>query len=115
MNGYMYLALSKFKSAAIAGAVEVLFHYINAITIPRMKKNAIEEYVVEKEMAETAENIYVAMLDQGKSVTVEEVYKALKDAYYNPIPKDKVTPEMIQKYKEVFGDSNTNEENKEGL
>jgi len=115
MNGYVYSVLSKVKSAAIAGAAEVFLHYINAIMIPRMKKNAIEEYIVEKEMAETVEKIYVAMLDQGKSITVEEVYEAVKNAYDNPIPKDKVTPEMIQKYKEVFGDPNTNEENKEGL
>ena len=112
MNGYVYIVLSKVKPAAIAGAADVLLHYINAITIPRMKKNAMKESTEEKQIAETVEKIYVAMLDQGKSITVEEVYEATKNAYYNPIPKDKVTPEMIQKYKEVFGDpdKNTNEE-----
>ena len=39
------------------------------------------------------------MLDQGKTITAEEVYGTVKNAYYNPIPEDK----------------NTNEENKEGL
>lgn len=117
MNGYIYLFLSTAKPAAIAGAAEVFLHYINAITIPRAKKNAIKEYTAEKQIAETAEKIYEAMIDQGKSITVEEVCEAAKNAYYNPIPKDKITPEMIQKYKEVFGDpdKNTNEENKEGL
>lgn len=99
MNGYIYLFLSTAKPAAIAGAAEILLHYINAITIPRAKKNAIKEYTEEKQIAEAAENIYVAMLDQGKTITAEEVYGAVKNAYYNPIPEDK----------------NTNEENKEGL
>ena len=99
MNGYIYLFLSTAKPAAIAGAAEILIHYINAITIPRAKKNAIKEYTEEKQIAEAAENIYVAMLDQGKTITAEEVYGTVKNAYYNPIPEDK----------------NTNEENKEGL
>ena len=99
MNGYIYLFLSTAKPAAIAGAAEILLHYINAIKIPRAKKKAIKEYTEEKQIAEAAENIYVAMLDQGKTITAEEVYGAVKNAYYNPIPEDK----------------NTNEENKEGL
>lgn len=115
MNGHIYLFLSTAKPAAIAGAAEILLHYINAITIPRLKKNAIKEYTAEKLIAETAEKIYMAMLDQGKSITAEEVYGAVKNVYYNPASEDKITPEMIQTYKELFGDPNTNEENKEGL
>ena len=113
MNGYIYLVLSKVKPVVIAGAAEILLHYITAITIPKAQKNAIKEYTAEKQIAETAEKIYTTMLEQGKTITAKEVYKAARDAYYNPSPELKISPELMEKYKELFGDQDQKKTNEE--